>query len=139
MFIFISRQFKCPKSSPVVCLICYCLRSVRQLFLYCENAFKNFTYSSVFNINYARSEILVSCLVYIDQLLFLNKLLIFFNKAYYRESYTVIPIIEHSSVVTVAKWLDRSLKVNVDFRKPSSGSIPENPKLCISRFLAKNS
>ena len=27
-------------------------------------------YSSVLNINYARSEILVSCLVYIDQLLF---------------------------------------------------------------------
>ena len=31
-------------------------------------------YSSVLNINYARSEILVSCLVYIDQLLFTIKL-----------------------------------------------------------------
>ena len=29
-----------------------------------------FTYSSVLNINYTRSEILVSCFVYIDQLLF---------------------------------------------------------------------
>ena len=37
--------------------------------LYCEN---------VLNINYDGSEILVSYLVYIDQLLFLNKLLIFF-------------------------------------------------------------
>ena len=37
--------------------------------LYCEN---------VLNINYDGSEILVSYLVYIDQWLFLNKLLIFF-------------------------------------------------------------
>jgi hypothetical protein len=45
------------------------------------------SYSSVLDINYARSEILISCLVYIDQLFFLNKLLIFFfNKAYYDES-----------------------------------------------------
>ena len=29
-----------------------------------------FTYSSVLNINYTRSEILVLCFVYIDQLLF---------------------------------------------------------------------
>jgi hypothetical protein len=36
---------------------------------------------------------------------FLNKLLIFFfNKAHYQESY--ILIIEYSSVVTVAEWLD---------------------------------
>ena len=89
------------------------------------------------NINYARSEILVLCLVYIDQLLFLNKLFIFFNKVYYRESFTGILIIEHSSVVTVAKWLDGSLKVKVDSKKPSSGSIPESPKLCISRFLSQ--
>jgi hypothetical protein len=34
-------------------------------------------YLSGLNINIARSEILVSCLVYIDQLLFLSKLLIF--------------------------------------------------------------
>ena len=77
--------------------------------------------------------------LYIYQLLFLNTLVVFFNKAYYRESYTGIPIIEHSSVVTVAKWLDGSLKVKVDFKKPSSASIPESPKLCISRFSAKNS
>ena len=35
---------------------------------------------------------------------FLNKLLIFFYKAYYEESN--ILIIAHSSVVTVAEWLD---------------------------------
>ena len=47
--------------------------------------------------------------LYIDQLLFLNKLLIFFlNKAYYQESY--IPIIEHNSVVAVSDWLDGSFE-----------------------------
>jgi putative IMPACT (imprinted ancient) family translation regulator len=51
--------------------------------------------------------------------------LIFFNKAYYRESHTGMLIIEHSSVVTVAKWLDGSLKVKVDFKKPSSASITD--------------
>jgi hypothetical protein len=40
---------------------------------------------------------------------FLNKLLIFcFSKAYYQESYTLI--IERSSVVTVAEWLDGSFE-----------------------------
>ena len=39
LYLDISRSFKCPKSSPVVCLICYYLRSVRWLFLYCENTF----------------------------------------------------------------------------------------------------
>jgi hypothetical protein len=69
------------------------------LFLYCENKFSKFTYSSVVNINYARSEILA----------FLNKLLIFFfNKAYYQESN--ILIIADSSVVTVAEWLDGSFE-----------------------------
>ena len=29
LYLDISRSFKCPKSSPVVCLICYYLRSVR--------------------------------------------------------------------------------------------------------------
>jgi hypothetical protein len=33
---------------------------------------------------------------------------IFFNKAYYQESY--ILIIEYSSVVTVAEWLDGSFE-----------------------------
>ena len=41
----------------------------------------------------------------------LNKLLIyFFNKAYYQESYTNYLIIEYSSVVTVAEWLDGSFE-----------------------------
>ena len=40
---------------------------------------------------------------------FLNKLLIFFlKKAYYQESY--ILIIEYSSVITVAEWLDGSFE-----------------------------
>ena len=45
---------------------------------------------------------IVSCIYW--SIAFLNKLLIFFNKAYYQESY--ILIIEYSSVVTVAEWLD---------------------------------
>ena len=53
---------------------------------------------------------------------------IFFNKAYYQESY--ILIIAYNIVVNVAEWLDGSLKV----KKPCSGSIPESPKICISRF-----
>ena len=53
---------------------------------------------------------------------------IFFNNAYYQVSY--ILIIEYSSVVTVVvRW-------KLDFIKPSSGSIPESPKLCISRCLS---
>ena len=62
-------------------------------------------YSSVLNIYYARSEILVSCLVYC----FFKQIVdIFFNKAYYQESY--ILIIEYSSVVIVAEWLDESFE-----------------------------
>ena len=75
---------------------------------------------AVLNINYARSEILVSCLVYIDQCFFLSKLLIFF--------------MECSNVVTLAEWYDGSFESQVDFKKPSSGSVPESPKICISRF-----
>ena len=46
------------------------------------------------------------CVLYIA---FLNKLLIFiFYKAYYQES--TILIIAHSSVVTVAEWLDGSFE-----------------------------
>jgi hypothetical protein len=60
-----------------------------------------FTYSSVLNINYVRSEILVSCLVYF----FFKQIVdICFNKAYYQESY--ILIIENSSVVTVLLFLN---------------------------------
>ena len=61
-------------------------------------------YSSVLNINYVRSEILVSCLVYFEQLLFLIKLLIFFYKAYYMYQELYILIIEYSNVVTLAEW-----------------------------------
>ena len=57
---------------------------------------------------------------------------IFFNNAYYQESY--ILIIENNSVVTVAEWLDGSLKVKVDLKKANSGSISESPKICISSF-----
>ena len=39
LYLYISRSCKCPKCSPVVCLICYYLRSVHWLFLYCENTF----------------------------------------------------------------------------------------------------
>ena len=35
---------------------------------------------------------------------------IFINKAYYQELYTCILIIEYSSVVTVAEWLDGSFE-----------------------------
>jgi hypothetical protein len=46
-----------------------------------------FTYSSVLNINYTSSEILVSCLVYC----FFKQIVdIFFNEAYYQESYILI-------------------------------------------------
>ena len=69
-----------------------------------------------------------------DQWLFLNNLLIYFflNKAYYQESY--IQIIEYVSVVTVDEWLDGSFESQSDFKKPSSGSIPESSKICMSRF-----
>ena len=64
---------------------------------------------------------------------FLNKLLIFFfNKAYYQESY--ILIIEYNSVVTVAEWLDGSFESQSRLEKPNSGSIPESPKICLTRF-----
>ena len=64
---------------------------------------------------------------------FLNKLLIFFfNKAYYQESYTLI--IEFSSVVTVAELLDGSFESQSGLEKPNSGSIPESPKICLTRF-----
>jgi hypothetical protein len=57
------------------------------------------------NYWYARSEILVSCLVYC----FFKQIVdIYFNKAYYQESY--ILIIEYSIVVTVVEWLDGSFE-----------------------------
>ena len=57
---------------------------------------------------------------------------IFLNKAYYQESY--ILIIEYSSVVTVAEWLDGSFESQSRLEKPNSGSIPESPKICLTRF-----
>ena len=59
----------------------------------------------VLNIYYARSETLVSCFVYC----FFKQIVdIFFNKAYYQESY--ILIIKYSSEVIVAEWLDESFE-----------------------------
>jgi hypothetical protein len=66
--------------------------------------------ATVTTINYDRSEILVSCLVYIDQLLFYTNCWYFFNKAYYQESY--ILIIEYSSVVIVAEWYEPTASNN---------------------------
>ena len=57
---------------------------------------------------------------------------IFFNKAYYQESYTLI--IEYSSVVTVAELLDGNFESQSRLEKLSSGSIPESPKICLTRF-----
>ena len=56
---------------------------------------------------------------------------IYFNTAYYQESY--ILIIEYSSVVTVAAWLDGSFESQSRLEKPNSGSIPESPKICLTR------
>jgi hypothetical protein len=52
--------------------------------------------------------------------------------AYYQESY--ILIIEYSSVVTVAEWKDGSFESQSGLEKPNSGSIPESPKICLTRF-----
>jgi hypothetical protein len=79
------------------------------------------------HINYARSEILVSCLVYC---FFIQLVDIFFSKAYYQESY--ILIIEYSSVVAVAEWLDGSFESRSRLEKPNSGSIPESPNICLT-------
>ena len=57
---------------------------------------------------------------------------IFFNKAYYQESY--ILIIVYSSVVTVAEWLDGSFESQSRLEKPNSGSTPESPKICLTRL-----
>jgi hypothetical protein len=57
---------------------------------------------------------------------------ILFNNAYYQESY--ILIIEYSSVVTVAEWLDGSFENQTRLEKPSIGSIPESPTICITCF-----
>jgi hypothetical protein len=46
---------------------------------------------------------------------------------YYQESYIL-------SVVTVAEWLDGSFESQSRLEKPNSGSIPESPKICVTRF-----
>jgi hypothetical protein len=66
----------------------------------------------ILNINYARSVILVPCLVYC---FFKQSVDIFFYKSYYQESN--ILIIAYSSVVTVAEWLDGSFESQNRFWK----------------------
>ena len=61
--------------------------------------------------------------------------IVFFNKAFYQESY--ILIIEYSSVVTVAEWLDGSFESQSRLENHNSGSIPESPKICLTRFKSK--
>ena len=64
---------------------------------------------------------------------FLRKLLIFlFSKVYYQESY--ILIIEYSSVVAAAEWLNGNFESQSRLEKPNSGSISESPKKCLTRF-----
>jgi hypothetical protein len=58
-------------------------------------------YLSGLNINIARSEILVSCLVYIDQLLFLSKLLIFSLAKLTVKSYIKLDLIKYAIVYSV--------------------------------------
>ena len=77
------------------------------------------------------STCIVSC-INIDQLLFLSKLLIFFNKAYYQDLY--ILIIEFINVVNLTEWYDGSFESQSDFEKPSNGSRNENPKISKTRF-----
>ena len=63
---------------------------------------------------------------------FINKLLIFFLTKLTIKSY--ILIVEYSSVVTIAKWLDGGFESQSRLEKPNSGSIPESPKICLTRF-----
>ena len=74
-------------------------------------------------------QILVSCLVYC----FFKQIVdILFYKSCYQESN--ILIIAYNGVVTVAEWLDGSFESQNRFEKPSSGPIPESPKICLTRF-----
>ena len=107
LYLDISRSFKCLKSSPVVCLICYYLRLV--VFVLREYILKvHILVSSEHKLCQTWNTCLVSCIYW--SIASLNKLLIFFNTAYYQESY--IKIIEYSkfSMVTVAEWLDGSFE-----------------------------
>jgi hypothetical protein len=60
-----------------------------------------------------------------------NLLIFFVSKAYSQESY--ILIIEYISVVAVAEWLDGSFESRSRLAKPNSGSIPESPKIGLTR------
>ena len=75
----------------------------------------------------------LSCVLYILINCFFKQIVdIFFNKAYNQVSY--ILIVEYSTVVTVAEWLNGSLENQSRLKKPSSGYILESPKICIARF-----
>ena len=64
----------------------------------------------------------------------LSKLFIFFfNKSYYQELY--ILIIKYINVVNLAEWME-VLKVKINFKKPSSGSRHESPKISKTSFLS---
>jgi hypothetical protein len=45
-----------------------------------------------------------------------------------------ILIIEYSSVVAIAEWLDGSFESQSRLEKPNSGSTPESPKICLTRL-----
>jgi hypothetical protein len=65
---------------------------------------------------------IVSCIYW--SIAFLSKIVdIFFSKAYYQKSYRYILIIENSSVVTVAEWLDGK------FWKPKKPAVVQYPKV----------
>jgi hypothetical protein len=103
LYLDISRSFKCLKSSPVVCLICYYLRLV--IFILREYILKvHILVSSEHKLFQIWNTCVVSCILF-----FLNQLLISCSyKSYYQESNIII--IAYSSVVTVAEWLDGSFE-----------------------------
>jgi hypothetical protein len=86
----VSQMFTCGLSDLLSCgrfVGCFCIARI--------------LVSSEHKLCQNSSTCIVSC-IYIDQLLFLNKLLIFFNKAYYQELY--ILIIECINVVNLTEW-----------------------------------
>ena len=86
----VSQMFTCGLSDLLSCgrfVGCFCIARI--------------LVSSEHKLCQNSSTCIVSC-IYIDQLLFLSKLLIFFNKAYYQELY--ILIIECINVVNLTEW-----------------------------------
>ena len=63
---------------------------------------------------------------------------IFFNKAYYQESY--ILIIEYSSVVTVAEWLDGSFESQKaqQYSITSCNNVAPVTNLCLGRATKRS-